>query len=89
MEGKYIISQVKIHANPLMKNVVELHSFIKSIPIDDNIGKEIVLLVTSNIMNNKTFFTDSNGLELQKRILNYRPTWDLDVKSYFSYKYSN
>jgi len=47
------------------------------------------MLVTSNIMNNKTFFTDSNGLELQKRILNYRPTWDLDVKSYFSYKYSN
>lgn len=27
--------------------------------------------------NNKTFWTDSNGLEMQKRILNYRPTWDL------------
>lgn len=28
--------------------------------------------------NNGTFYTDSNGLELQKRILNYRPTWDLE-----------
>ena len=27
--------------------------------------------------NNNTFYTDSNGLEMQKRILNYRPTWDL------------
>jgi len=30
-----------------------------------------------NVHNNKTFYTDSNGLEMQKRILNYRPTWDL------------
>jgi len=30
-----------------------------------------------NFNNNKTFYTDSNGLEMQKRILNYRPTWDI------------
>lgn len=29
--------------------------------------------------NNKTWYTDSNGLELQKRIFNYRPTWNLSV----------
>ena len=28
---------------------------------------------------NSTFYTDSNGLEEQKRILNYRPTWNLTV----------
>ena len=27
--------------------------------------------------NQQTFWTDSNGLEMQKRILNYRPTWNL------------
>lgn len=26
------------------------------------------------------FYTDSNGLEMQKRQLNYRPTWDLQIK---------
>ena len=29
--------------------------------------------------NNGTFYTDANGLEMQKRKLNYRPTWDLDI----------
>lgn len=29
--------------------------------------------------NNKTFYTDSNGLEEQVRILDYRPTWSLLV----------
>ena len=31
--------------------------------------------------NNQTFYTDSNGLQMQKRVLNYRPTWDME-KSY-------
>jgi len=29
--------------------------------------------------NNGTFYTDSNELEMQKRILNYRPTWDIQT----------
>jgi hypothetical protein len=31
-----------------------------------------------NFDNNQTFYTDSNGLEMQKRILNYRPTWNIE-----------
>lgn len=30
----------------------------------------------SNFDNNETFYTDSNGLEMQERILNYRPSWN-------------
>jgi lysosomal alpha-mannosidase len=30
-----------------------------------------------NFNNDQTFYTDSNGLEMQKRILNFRPTWDI------------
>ena len=33
----------------------------------------------TNYDNNQTFYTDSNGLEEQVRILNYRPTWPLVV----------
>ena len=29
-----------------------------------------------NFDNNKTFYTDSNGLEMQKRVLNYRESYD-------------
>jgi hypothetical protein len=41
-------------------------------------GQEVVVeFHVENFDNDKTFYTDSNGLELQKRKLNYRPTWDL------------
>jgi hypothetical protein len=26
---------------------------------------------------NNTFYTDSNGLEMQERVLNFRDTWEL------------
>jgi hypothetical protein len=57
----------------------EIETFVDSIPVDDRIGKEVVLIVDTGIDNKDTFYTDSNGLELQKRVLNYRPTWDLKV----------
>ena len=43
-------------------------------------GANVILRLTHNkIKNQQTFYTDSMGLELQKRVINYRPTWDLDV----------
>jgi len=36
---------------------------------------------------NSTFWTDSNGLEMQKRILNYRPTWDYSGEQNISSNY--
>lgn len=43
-------------------------------------GKEVILKITDKgIDNGDVFYTDSNGLELQKRVLNYRPTWKLKV----------
>lgn len=41
-------------------------------------GKEVVVEFASpEFNNNGTFYTDSNGLDMQKRILNYRPTWNV------------
>lgn len=34
-----------------------------------------------------TYYTDTNGLEMQKRILNYRPTWDLSTEESTSANY--
>jgi lysosomal alpha-mannosidase len=31
-----------------------------------------------NFKNDGVFYTDSNGLEMQRRVLNKRPTWDLE-----------
>jgi len=41
-------------------------------------GHEVVVEFNSVGLNNKgTFFTDANGLDMQKRVLNYRPTWNV------------
>lgn len=49
------------------------------IDINDGLGKELVLKYTTYLSSGSTFYTDSNGREMQKRILNHRPTWDLNV----------
>lgn len=57
-----------------------MQSFVDSIPIVDGVGKEIVMVVrVPTIQNNGTFYTDSMGMEMQTRVLNYRPTWTLNV----------
>lgn len=44
----------------------------------DKIGKEVVSRFRVPFYpNNKTFYTDSNGREMLKRVLNYRPSFDL------------
>ena len=63
----------------LAKGIV-LKSFVDSIPVDDGIGKEVIMIVeVPSIKNSYTFYTDSMGMEMQKRVLNYRPTWNLEV----------
>jgi hypothetical protein len=53
---------------------------MNSLPPVKWLGYEVVALFSiDNFQNNQTFYTDSNGLEMQKRILNFRPTWDLQA----------
>ena len=59
------------------QNGFEMETLISPINISDRIGKEIVLNLATTLQNNKTFYTDSNGLEEQKRVVDYRPTWPL------------
>ena len=55
-----------------------------SIPINHEVMVDFTLM---NFDNNQTFYTDSNGLEMQKRVLNYRPTWD--IKSNYKDSFEN
>jgi hypothetical protein len=52
---------------------------IDSISIEDGTGKEVTLNLKTDNNNNFMFFTDSMGLEEQKRIINFRPAWNLTV----------
>jgi hypothetical protein len=51
-------------------------------PIIYNGWEVVAQFQVEEFHNNGTFYTDSNGLEMQKRILNYRPTWDLVATNY-------
>jgi hypothetical protein len=51
-------------------------------PIIYNGWEVVAQFQVEDFINNGTFYTDSNGLEMQKRILNYRPTWDLVNTNY-------
>lgn len=49
------------------KSYVEFEWLVGPIPIEDNIGKEVVSKISSNIKSNGIFFTDANGREMLKR----------------------
>ncbi len=47
---------------------------------DDDLGKEVFTRFTSDIASNNVSYTDSNGREMQRRQVNFRPTWNLTVE---------
>lgn len=61
------------------ENHYEIETYISEVPVLDGVGKEVILKVKTGIKNEDTFFTDSSGLYLQKRKLNFRETWNLEV----------
>ena len=72
-------------------NTLEWEVQLHAIPVSrtsTNTGKEVVAnwdLV--NFASANTFYTDSNGLEMQKRILNERPDFTLETHEFASSNY--
>lgn len=86
MNGEYLDTQLRF--NILDEEFIEVQHHVYPIPFNDNLGKELVVLYNfDEIKNGKTWYTDSNGLETQKRVLNYRPTYDLDLMQPISGNY--
>jgi len=66
---------------------VKVESYLKGIPKTPT-GREVVLsLKVKDFNNNKVFYTDTMGLEMQERVLNYRSSWDLKVDQPISGNY--
>lgn len=87
LEGDKTYSRVYFHRLDQYDYGFELYTYVNSISTDDKVGKEVVLNIISNLTNNKTFYTDSNGLESQKRVINFRPTWPLITNELASSNY--
>ncbi|CDW74355.1 glycosyl hydrolases family 38 protein [Stylonychia lemnae] len=68
--------------------VSEWDVVLYGLPDKDSQGLEVTVNFKSmDIDNQNTFYTDSNGLEMQKRILNYRPTWNITAAMKVSSNY--
>eukprot|EP00262_Sarcandra_glabra_P022190 TRINITY_DN9739_c0_g1_i1.p1 TRINITY_DN9739_c0_g1~~TRINITY_DN9739_c0_g1_i1.p1 ORF type:complete len:768 (+),score=138.34 TRINITY_DN9739_c0_g1_i1:112-2304(+) len=61
------------------KEHAEIEFTVGPIPVDDKIGKEIATQITTTMVTNKTFYTDSNGRDFIKRIRDFRSDWNLQV----------
>jgi lysosomal alpha-mannosidase len=59
--------------------MVEVEWTVGPIPVDDNVGKEIILRYDTDIQSQSKFYTDANGREVLERIRDYRPTWNYTV----------
>jgi len=58
---------------------VEVEWQVGPIPIDDSIGKEIILRYDTDIQSQAKFYTDANGREILERRKDYRPTWNYNM----------
>ncbi len=68
-------------------STVEVEWTIGPIPIDDNIGKEVIIRYDTNIASASKYYTDANGREVLERIRDYRPTWNYTVNENVSGNY--
>eukprot|EP00245_Coleochaete_scutata_P006046 TRINITY_DN20159_c0_g1_i1.p1 TRINITY_DN20159_c0_g1~~TRINITY_DN20159_c0_g1_i1.p1 ORF type:complete len:1052 (-),score=194.38 TRINITY_DN20159_c0_g1_i1:847-4002(-) len=57
----------------------EVEFTVGPIPIKDGLGKEVIIRLDTDIASGGVLYTDSNGRDMIKRVLNHRDTWDLEV----------
>ena len=64
----------RIYAN---KPYIEVQWTVGPIPMD--YGREVIVRYETDLDSGKTFYTDSNGREMLKRVIDYQPTWRLNL----------
>jgi len=71
-------------------SMLEFEVLMLGIPVAQQQGQEVVAkwrVLDLEFKNDGTFYTDSNGLEMQKRVLNFRETYSLDTDMKVSANY--
>ena len=74
---------IKIRFSPAFKEMIEFEVELNGIPLDDKQGKDVTVnwKMYDGFNQNKTFWTDTNGLEMAQRILDYQPTYKYNPHS--------
>ena len=67
---------------------VEVEYVLGPLPVDDGVGKEVVVRYRLATLNNSgVFYTDSNGREMQRRVRNSRPSFNITLTEPVSSNY--
>lgn len=66
---------------------VEVEWTVGPIPINDKIGKEIIIRYDTDIQSEAQYYTDANGREVLQRRRDYRPTWNYTMNEPVSGNY--
>ncbi|CAK92600.1 unnamed protein product (macronuclear) [Paramecium tetraurelia] len=69
------------------QDLFSIDTFLDSIDISDQFGKEIILQIQTDISNDGIFYTDSNGFKFQKRRINHRDSWNIKMKEQIAGNY--
>lgn len=72
----WLTQTIRLYDN---QNFIEVSWTVGPVPFHDGLGKEVVSIWNTDLQVNQTWYTDSNGRDMQQRRFNYRPTWDLVV----------
>lgn len=72
----YVAETIRVHKN---LPYIEFDFVVGPIPVEDQIGKEIVSVFSTDLKTDGLFYTDSNGRQLLKRVRNQRPTYAYNV----------
>lgn len=73
--NEWISQTIRLYAD---NDNVEFNWQVGPIDVSNNIGKEVIVKFASDLDTNSTFYTDSNGREILKRVRDFRPTWSLN-----------
>ncbi|KAF5279397.1 hypothetical protein FQA39_LY05507 [Lamprigera yunnana] len=61
------------------ESFIEFDWLIGPIPRETTNGIEVITKYMTKLKSDGTFYTDSNGREMMKRVKNFRPSWNLNV----------
>ncbi|XP_073319233.1 lysosomal alpha-mannosidase [Pagrus major] len=70
----WVSQVVRLYAD---SRALELEWTVGPLPIDDDLGKEVITRLDTSIQTSQYFYTDSNGREMLQRKTDFRPTWNL------------
>lgn len=75
-QGDAVVTVTLESGMPIIKYDVVLFG----LPNNIGFGHEVTAnFYATDIFNYPEFYTDSNGLGMQRRVLNYRPSFDIDI----------